>query len=679
MIDKFIEFRDAVNKKYEELSKNGTLYLSAAPKDEVGDKYLSSFPEGTNKPFRERTEHDCSCCKNYVRQVGRVLGHDNEGNLSSVWDVKVDSFYQQVADSLSDLNKKAGIGSLFLHDERSVGVHHNHEKVGEDKEIMWNHFYSLVPDSCYRKTGFIAKEKGEAFTNRKVLKRSLEEISSDAVEIVLELIDGNSIYRGEEHQQTVQLVGDLQEAYSTATNKDLFLWDKAVLLGGACALRNTVIGKLLVDISEGVDLESAVASFESHVAPQNYKRPKSTIITPSMKKAAKERVESLGINNSFFRRHATKEDISVNDVLFADETVKEHMQDSVLDLVKTDTPANLSPENLSRIKTVSVDKFLKDILPEVEGVELYLENKFTPNLMTLVAPQYANAPTIMRWGNNFSHSYNGGLADSSISENVKKAGGDVGGDVRFSIQWNDDVENLNDLDAHCIQPNNLEEIHFPNKGRRFSSTGMLDVDVINPSGVAVENINFTDKNSMPVGEYVFFVHNYSGRGGRDFKAEIEVLGEVHQYHYKGGFKNSQRIKVATVTKYRDTCFTIKHHMEENSKAKQNVWGVDTQNFHKVTMIMNSPNYWDNASHTGNKHLFFILDNCKNPDKVRGFYNEYLPEIFKPDRKVFEVLANELQADYSDDQLSGVGFSSTKQNEVVLKVRGKSTRLIKVLF
>lgn len=667
----FIKFRKAVQKQFDKMAKEGTLYMSSVSKDEVWDTYLSSFPEGTNPIFRERTDHDCQCCKQFIRYVGRVLGKV-DGKLTSVWDIKVDNFYQDVADALKGVNLSSGISGVFLHNEREIGRLQTVE-ANENGEILWDHFYQVVPDSVYRKQGS-GKEKGEAMTHRKVLERSLTEINDYAIETVEELIDQNSLYRGQEHKATVTTLKRLKRELSQSDDKDLYLWDKAVELKGVSAFRNTVIGTLLVDLSQGEDLEVAVKKFEDKVAPHNYKRSKA-LVTPRMKEQAKKKAKELGIEPSLVRRHATVEDISVNNVLFADKSVTPFMEDSVFDTIKPDTKKG--KQDFSKVKEISIDKFVKDVLPSADKVELYLENHMEKNLVTLLAPENPCAPNIFKWGNNFSWSYNGDVTDSLLKERVKTAGGDVDGVLRFSIQWNDTAINLNDLDAHCLTPSG-RLIYFGQKSCS-RTRGNLDVDIMHPkNGVAaVENITFPDTNDMEEGVYKFYIHNYSERGGRNWEAQVEFDGEVFDYSYQGGFRSNQKQTVAEVKYTHSKGFEIVGGMENSSNTKE-IWSLDNKNFHKVDMIMNSPNHWDDEC-VGNKHTFFVLEGCKNPDSVRTFYNEYLRQDLNEHRKVFEVLASNLKAEYSDEQLSGVGVSSTLDKEVVVKVTGINTRLFKIKF
>lgn len=49
----------------------------------------------------------------------------------------------------------------------------------------------------------------------------------------------------------------------------------------------------------------------------------------------------------------------------------------------------------------------------------------------------------------------------------------------------------------------------------------------------------------------------------------------------------------------------------------------------------------------------MLDDCKNPEPVRGFFNEYLNSELTPHRKVFEVLADKMKTPYQEHQLSGL--------------------------
>ena len=61
----FVKFKESVAKQFGCMS-GYTLFRTQVGKDEMWEKYLSSFPEGSNLPYRERAEHDCNCCKHFI-------------------------------------------------------------------------------------------------------------------------------------------------------------------------------------------------------------------------------------------------------------------------------------------------------------------------------------------------------------------------------------------------------------------------------------------------------------------------------------------------------------------------------------------------------------------------------------------------------------------------------------
>lgn len=136
----------------------------------------------------------------------------------------------------------------------------------------------------------------------------------------------------------------------------------------------------------------------------------------------------------------------------------------------------------------------------------------------------------------------------TIEQNVVTAGGSVDGDLRFSIQWNEQDNNHDDLDAHCIEPGGYE-IFFGNANVLSPAQGVLDVDIIQPSdSVAVENIIYADRKEMEEGTYQLAVHCYSKRDGvGGFKAQIEIMGIIYNFKYEGEMEQGDTIVVAEVT------------------------------------------------------------------------------------------------------------------------------------
>ena len=669
-MSKFMEFKLAIQTQFSQMAQK-ELFVVNVGKDELWETYLNSFPKGTNEIFRERREHDCQCCKQFIRACGNVVAIVDY-KLISIWDIAAPDHFQVVADEMRELIESSEITDVFRHYQAQLGTDFNHQLLDNEQTIKWEHFYFKLPKKFVELKKDIGSLLSKFRSNKEVFKRGLEEITPDAINTVLELIDQNSLYRGEEHKKAVKSFSKLKTEYALniTHNLDNFTWVNAKKTGAR--IRNTAIGTLLIDLSDGMDLTKAVGRFESKVAPQNYKRS-SSLITKGMIAKAQKKVEELGITDSLSRRYAVSEDITINNVLFADRQTKKVM-DNIFDELANDAPAK-TKKKLGKIEDVSIDKFVDDILPNIDTMEILVENPHVNNFMSLIAPQEKMSRQIFKWGNNFSWSYNGEVTDS-IKERVKRAGGNVSGVLRCSLSW----YNYDDLDIHVKEPNG-NHIYYGDPQSRFTY-GKLDVDM-NAGGhrsrEAVENIVWTNKTKMKEGRYRLFINQYQQRETKDFGFEVEIdcQNKIHTFHYDKNMKNKENVEVAEFTYSHKDGIKLINSMT-STQAIKDIWGIKTQKFHNVKMIMNSPNHWDDEE-TGNKHYFFILENCMNPETSRGFFNEFLNEHLNEHRKVFEVLGSKMKVEQSDNQLSGLGFSSTKRNKITCKVTGNFTRTININF
>ncbi len=642
------------------------LYRSNIGLDEIKDIYLAAFPAGTNPMYITNTQHDCTCCKSFIRNVGGLVNIVN-GQIITIWDnINTNSEYDVVAQAMRDYVLSKPITSVFYASEKKYGVYQNTQVLPDGNTINWNHFNCEIPNHLYKgdKVGELA---GQQTTSASMLTDALSMFNTDAIVTVSNLISDGLLYRGEEHKTTIDNFAKLWNNFKDyPANAKLFGLEN--FNNPAARFKNTVIGTLVDDISKGIDIETAVKSFEAKVAPANYKRSKS-LITQGMIDTAMKTINDLGIEPALSRRHATISDLNINDVLWADRQASKKMQ-GVASLLSS-AVAKSKPVT-DNVTEVSIDTFLTDLLPTAESIEALVENKHQSNFMNIIAPA-EQSTNILKWDNNFTWSYNGNVTDS-MKETVKSFGGKVDGAMRFSIMWNENNDNPDDLDAHCISP--YGEIYY---GKVKAGPIHLDVDIRVPKGVAVENIIHSHATII-AGTYKFFVNNYSGRGATSgFKAELEVNGEVYEYVYPKPLKNNQNVDVVTVTVSANGSIKIDHKLPHGQSSKS-VYNVDTNQFTKVNSIMLSPNHWENTVPTGNKHFMFIIDNCQTKETVRGFYNEFLSNELTPHRKVFEVLANKMQVQPSSEQLAGLGFSSTVRNDLVVKLTNQSSvRMYKIKF
>lgn len=676
----FIEMRDRMLAHFASMTENTTqLYEVYLDKDKLWDLYLNSFPADKNLIYRERTEHDCSCCRHFIKTMGNVVAIKN-GNIISLWDFDVegDDTYEPSIKAMRDYVHSCDISDVFLSKESRIGTMSNRELLDGDI-ITYDHFYADIPRMCICNDSK-SERQAQLRDTRNVFKRSLDEISAEAVNIVLELISQNSLYRGEEHKAVLEKFSGYKTAYDGLNEKQkrIYAWEKSAEAGMAVGrIRNHSIGTLLTDISDGMELDEAVRRYEAIVAPSNYKRPKA-IFTKRMLEDAKKTISDLGYMDSLKRRYAVLDDITVNNIIFSNKDAAKRIEGAdIFEDMAANIPVN--PKKFNKVEEISIENFITNVLPTAQEIELLFENNLAGNMVSLIAPEIKDSKSMFKWDNNFCWAYAGNVTDS-MKERVKAAGGSVTGDLRFSIQWNESGNDNSDLDAHCKEPNGEEIMFSTYRKPSISKTGgQLDIDIIHPNGkIAVENITWADRKTMKDGTYVFYVNQYSGSVKHGFRAEIEFDGQIYSFDYPNRMKAGENVGVAEVT-LKNGEFSIKSLLPETAVSSREVWGLQTNQFVPVSVIMLSPNYWDEQNGIGNKHYFFMLKDCINTESPNGFYNEFLNNELDKHKRVMEALGGKLAIANAEDQLSGVGFSSTKHNTVVVKVKGKSERVLKIIF
>jgi hypothetical protein len=437
------------------------------------------------------------------------------------------------------------------------------------------------------------------------------------------------------------------------------------------------MGVLCKELAEGEELNKACQSWNKRVDPANYMKATAPI-TANQIKEAQAFVEENRYTESFDRTFAVLDDIKASEILHINSGDGKIKEVSMFDSVKADKKSRHSRNQFDGVETVSIDKFMKDILPGCTSVQAFLANKHSNNLVTMTTSNIEDSKKIFKWDNNYSWTYNGNLAGKSqIKESVKSQGGKVDGKLRFSIMWAEGSEDNSDLDAHCKEPGG-NTIYFSSP-RNSRTGGNLDIDIQNPqnhkrSGKnVVENITYP--NVPGDGVYQFLVHQYSATNSKGFKAEIEFDGEIFSYEYNRPV--SGKIMVAHVT-IKNGQFSIDHKLPETNQSKE-VYGLETNQFHPVELTCLSPNHW-NKNKVGNKHYFFMLKGCKTPSSIRSFHIENLKSDLLEHRKVMEVLGNTNMLEPGiDKQLSGLGFNATVRDELIVKVTGSHKRMLKIAF
>ena len=694
----------AMNEHFKKMTQSHKpLYRVNCTGDELWSKYLEGFQPDPIFRDPNSSTHNCNMCKHFITHYGNIVSLNEDNTFTSIFDFEIPQTkkeeYEKSILAMRELIHKSKVDNLFVVTRDSIARSNydtcaikNHQHLGLSKNVkrytkeeaekfgvikpnqivVFNHMYLAIPATYIKHTyesiaTITTKEKAK----KDSLEKSLNEFNIETIELIIDLIEQQSILNGESQLGKLRAFLELSKKYSQVPEKqrNVWLWKQAQTFQ-YCHIRGEVIGTLLTDIQSGMDITEACRTWNKKVDPANYMKAQAPI-TKMQIKNAQEFTEKNGYTESFTRRCATMADIEASEILHIHNGEVKPV--SIFDAVKT-TETSINPNKFNNLKEISIEEFMQKILPDCNSLEAYFDNKHKNNLVTFITANQKDSKPIFKWGNNFSWTYTGNLAGKSlIAKAVKNAGGFVDAPFRFSIMWNEDGRSIVDLDAHVVEPSS-EEICYIHK-HSYKTLGQLDVDMIRPHSVGVENIYWNDMSKLINGKYRFYVRNYDSGNTTGVKAEIAVNGNVYTYQINENFKGSRDIAYITIKN--GNIESIEHCAPVIDAVGEKVYNLTTGQFHQVNLVCLSPNYW--KDNVGNKHYFFFLEGCKSPEKLRGFHNEFLNSDLTPHRKVLDVLAHTMQVESTDEQLSGLGFNSTIPDELIVRYQGKQKGIIKIKF
>lgn len=698
--------------QFDEMCRTSKLFRVELSGLKVWDLYLEGFGEDAIFRDPESSVHNCNLCNNFIRRYGNIVAITEDYKLMTIFDVETTEEYQESMNMMRDAILNSKVANVFFETFAELnslpyekvkksqttfllGVPENHKRYTEpeakafgvvktDEVKRFNHFSLNLPKKFVDMSGkSIEAIMSKYRDDRSVFARAMEEIPLGTLELVRDLINQGSLLDGQTHLHKIEEIIPMKKSYDALIEgkRDNFTWIASNNLPYA-KFKNELIGVLCTELAEGAELNKAVQAWNKRVDPANYMKAVAPI-TENQKKEAQKFVEENGYVESFDRRHATIDDIKVTEIKHINVGDSKIPSVSMFDNVVTKKSQHKRSQ-FNGIEEVPIEKFMEIILPNCTSVEAFLENRLEGNLVSMTTSKNQSAKDIFKWNNPYSWTFKGNLAGKSqIKEAVKLAGGNIEGVLNVRLAWNDgDGRDDSDLDIWAMEPNKTR-IGYNSGYRkdsgnyRTSMSGQLDVDNTRPSGkLAVENITWTDASKMVDGKYVIWVNQFASRNSQGFKVEIEFDGETYEYSHNNPIPSKANVKVAEVI-LKDGKFSINHLLPTTISNKE-MYGLETNNFHKVNLVCLSPNHWG-ENETGNKHYFFMLDKCKSDESLRSFHSENLKPDLAKHRKVLEVLGAVNMIEPADNQLSGIGFNATVRDEVILKLGGNFKRTIKVKF
>lgn len=395
-IDSFRVTANALHAAFhEKMEQHGPNLFYVAKTKHLSSGYLNCFDETD-----ARKEHDCTACREFMRQWGNLVFIDDMGNtIPAYWDASLatDAYHDAVAYLEQHVTNHRVDGVAY---SESNNLGHVSTNGFDHFGIILDAGTVRVPRGSRQSALALEAIKGEHF---KSLRTALDEYAPVYLQQVLQLIKTEKLNNAAEFEGVVKFLLSTHERLKAARkiskeNARNLLWRIVAETNPAyCTPRSSVIGALLDALIAGESVDSAVFDFNERTKAEKYQRP---VAAPSAGNVARAEklFEELNLAPALQRRIALLSEIPI---MWAPKKVqpKQQATGGVFAHLETKDQKRTRPvKELPPIAAgeISWSKFVRKVLPEATKLELYITGGRQPFgcMVTAVDPE---AQPLFKW------------------------------------------------------------------------------------------------------------------------------------------------------------------------------------------------------------------------------------------------------------------------------------------
>lgn len=364
-----------------------------------------------NLPADAVQHYTCNACRRFVNKYGSLVSITENGDIIPVmWPTPGAGIFSDAVEAVREyLITKAKVICVFYSDKTILGTPQtgdwSHMSVQINRRLFTNYHVGVYGKNC-------GQMMSASVHDYVTLRNAIKDYDISVVTEAMKLINSGALYRSDKVKDACNAFRELLESLKGETPKvkhnKIWYYIANATDARYLHIKSSVLGTLLDDIKNGVEVDTIISKFNDKMDPMHYQRPQAAPSTGNIDRAEQIFAELGFTNKSLERRFASVDELETvwrPDVCKEDNTEE---QSSVFGRLRDQAKNALKISKTDKLivdrGSMTWNKFYTEILPHAKKLRIrnthYLPTPIIATFLTAVNP---DDKCIFRYGNHFSY------------------------------------------------------------------------------------------------------------------------------------------------------------------------------------------------------------------------------------------------------------------------------------